>query len=177
MKYLLVIGLFINSSIGFGKAMTFELKDGTFKLNMKKDWVPFFEMYGMPFSVLGPKQGSWRPALMITPTTWKNVTFKPGDVYVNYGKYKQGREAFIRSMKGEVKKFFPYKVSKWDSVNISHHFGFSYEVNDAQFEEHSFYIECKTGQLYHAKILTRGERRSPAAEDGIKILKTFKCIK
>lgn len=158
------------------KVTSFKLDRGEFKLNLKKNWVPFFEAYGLAFSILGPVYGQSRPVLQITPTA-QAVNFHIGSTFLALDKYKKDRSAFIRSMKGKVKSFHPYKITKWPSISLAHHFAYEYSIGNLNYQEHSLYLECKNGMLYHAKILAKGERRKHAAEKSIELLKTLRCLK
>ena len=156
--------------------LEFDIKDGKFSLDVQKGWAPHVDHLGLPFVLIGPKYSGHRPTIAVIPTTLKKK-FDPAKMLFSMESYKKGRIEFVRSMNGSVEDFIPYTVFKLDTVSMAHHYGYRYTINTFRYEEHNFLLECKVGQLYNLKVLTKGSKRSESAKDSIKVLKSFKCLK
>jgi hypothetical protein len=169
---LLLISLILSSG-ALASTEIFSLASGhKITLKVPEGWAASKDLFGLPLTVLGPYVNESRPVLGITPTKLKSEKMPEADFKKFFDDFRQEKEGWVRSHKGELLDFDPTKSIEFKNSR-GHFIGAEYKINNVTFLERSYYLYCK-GELFNLKYSIRNEHRKYLS-DLQKIVEDFKC--
>lgn len=166
--------IFFISHSGFGAIQPFESPRGRFQIEIQDDWRAVKDLYGIPFTFLGPKNGPRRAVVLVTPTGTEDLVFNEKALSKNQRSYREGRENWLKSRSGKALRFFPYQKETWAPNLEAHHLGFEYQLGDQKFAENSYYIFCDK-KIFHLKSLVPTELGTSEQRATGNTVKSFRC--
>jgi hypothetical protein len=140
-----------------------------FAINIPEGWREVKDLYGIPFTLLGPSiTPKPRAVIQIIPTDLPPAKMNDTEA-VSFGiKYAQGRKSWIKDQDGEIYDILTGKFEKDRLVT-----GFSYRLNQKSFIERTYYVNCAK-RLFHLKIILNFENRNQLSESE-SIVRSFSC--
>ena len=161
-------------------SVTFDGYLGKFKLDIPHNWQASSFFLGAPLVVMGKKESGRRPVLVVSETSIDKEDFNP-DLNSNESNkekmkaYLLGRKEWLKRYKGKIKGFIPYKKEVRLDGEVSHTFGYKYQIGNQDFIERSTYFFCKK-KLFHLKRLILNEHDKDIEITLNGIVRSFRCI-
>lgn len=169
-----ISAILLFSKSGLSALETFESPRGKFQIEIQENWRAVKDLYGIPFTFLGPKNGPRRAVVLVTPTGTEDLVFNEKALSKNQRSYREGREKWLKSRSGKALRFFPYQKEIWAPNLEVHHLGFEYQLGDQKFAENSYYIFCDK-KIVHLKSLVPTELGTSEQQATENTVKSFRC--
>ncbi|NBV50591.1 hypothetical protein EBR78_05150 [bacterium] len=172
--HIILAGFCLLTALGFGATEKLETERGKFEIEVSNDWKVVKDLYGIPFTFLGPKNGPRRAVVLVTPTGTQDLEFNEQALSKNDRSYREGRERWLKSRSGKALRFFPYQKETWAPNLEAHHLGFEYQLGDQKFSENSYYVVCDK-KIFHLKSLVPTELGVSEQQTTENTIKSFRC--
>ncbi|MGE4233624.1 MAG: hypothetical protein AB7F43_09875 [Bacteriovoracia bacterium] len=168
------LGLLLQSTLSFASLEHVRDDKGNFKIHVPSQWQSNRNLFGMPFSMLGPYQkGKRRPIVIIIPMGNAGQDMPKVSLKDN-NHYRAGREKWLRKVGGKSLAFYPYSEEKIGAHTRGFSVGYRYFAGNTVFEEHTYYVTCKK-KLYNFKTITTSTDRDSTKKTILESLRSFDC--
>jgi hypothetical protein len=135
------------------QAKTLELKKNTRSIFIeeKAGWKLGKDLFGMPFVYFAPKKNGQRSNISFTDTG-ADLELDVKSLASSQEKYQSNKKEWAKKVGAIPLSYAPYEVSVNKHGHRIHEIGFNYEHEGKQYNEKSFYIECR-GKILFSKSL------------------------
>lgn len=151
----------------------FSLQYATVSFDVPNTWQAAPNLFGVPLMLLGEPTKESRTILSVVPTQIKGA-FDPKSLAADVDGYKNGREAWLKKMKGQSLEYFAYINKPLNAKAEMHFVGYRYKIGEKEFIEHSYFVTCDN-TLFQMKVLFPIVRASLDSKIVDSVLRSFSC--
>lgn len=155
-------------------AGTLELKKSTRSIFIqeKPNWEMGRDLFGMPYIYFSPQVNGQRSNISFTDTG-ADLELDVSALSSNQNDYQENKKKWAESVGASPLGFIPYKVTTNKHGHKIHQIGFNYSHEGMNYNERSFYIECR-GKILFSKSL-RLDKNSAHDKDFDDLLSDLDC--
>lgn len=143
---LILIFTFCLTILGHSASDGFSIKEPT-------KWKVVENMFGMPYSILGPNQNNdGRAVITVSPIAHKEFPidfFRKTDYF---SKFKENKKKWAKKVGGSILRFKHELEPNVAEIKNSYAIEVSYVMNKKGFKEKSYYLQCRD-KFYIIKYL------------------------
>lgn len=174
MKYLWLMALICVSFTAHAKKESFKLdKSKKISVTVPNTWESAQDLYGIPFTLLGPWKNESRPVITVLSTFLTQQKFNQEDLKKILSDFKDQKSSWVLSHKGQLLSFEPLEEVEFKTKVKGYHIGAEFVVNNIHYIERSYYLDCEN-ELFNLKYSIRKEHRSQL-KDIQSIVESFQC--
>jgi hypothetical protein len=167
-------GSLISDRLCAAEIKNYEVYEKKFSLGVPKKWKVVQKKIAIPFKVIGPLYKERRAVVTVVPIDLNGRKIELKSKEKALESYKVGRLAWLQKFNGQLISFQSLKSSKKKNKDIKN-FGYSYRFNGVNYQEDSYYIQCKE-EAFHLKVLTQLEHLNKWKKKTDEVVDSFKCL-
>ena len=149
-------------------------KGGQFSLMPPPGWTESWNLFGLPYVLVGPESGIRRTVISVVPTGKKTSSDFERECLANHEDYKSGRLDWLKKMDGVALEFLPVRAESWAGQTKAFITGVVYQINSEVFYEQTFFVSCQY-EIYHIKSIIPGNSRNADQSAASKAIRSFRC--
>ena len=140
-----------------------------FSIQLPEGWREVKDLYGIPVTLLGPSVAPKpRAVIQVIPTKLPPAKMNHTEAVAFGIKYAEGRKNWMKDQEGEIFEILPGKFEGNRFVA-----GVSYRLNQKNFIERTYYVNCPK-EIFHLKIILNFENRDQLSQSE-SIVRSFSC--